>query len=106
MEKEHSLTFNLLAQLAGALEEHGVENVGTSVQSMEKRDRFPSCSCVNGFLASFWHVLQHRACWSLFVRAVEILCLLMWLLPKGAQLRPLYPATTVTQEMEMNPLHV
>ncbi len=41
MDKEHSLTFSLLAQLSGTMEEHGVEDVGRIVQSVEKTGQIP-----------------------------------------------------------------
>lgn len=41
MEREHSLTFNLLAQLAGTMEQHGMDNVGPLVQTVEQVAQIP-----------------------------------------------------------------
>ena len=36
IEKDHALTFNLLSELAGTLEENNVESIGTVVQSVSR----------------------------------------------------------------------
>lgn len=42
MEKEHSLTFSLLSQLAGTMEDHGVNDVGSIVETVNQIRDVPS----------------------------------------------------------------
>lgn len=41
MKREHTLAYNLLTQLAGALEDHGVKNVGSLLESVAKIGNVP-----------------------------------------------------------------
>lgn len=71
IEMEHSLTFSLLSQLAGIMEEHGTSDLGTVIQSVGQAALIPE-------LFTGYRLLK----WALFITlgaaAVLVLVYMAW----------------------------